>query len=183
MGELVLVGGGAASGKSAFALDLADSKGGQIAFIATAEVRDDEMRIRVKRHQQERQNRTCKFQTFEIPLDVSATIRTLHDIDTVVVDCLGLWLTNLLMRGDTPEQIQNQVDELCSAATETDAAVIIVANEVGLGLVPESTLGRQFRDSNGRAVQAICTASQRAYFAVFGTILQIKPSAMQVEKL
>jgi len=171
--RFVLIGGGARSGKSAFALSLARSLGRRRTFIATAEAKDVEMKNRILRHKEERGE---EFQTVEEPFDLPQVIDTLKNTDVAVIDCLTLWLSNLLLRDETENQILQKVGALISAIEKSSFPVLLVTNEVGMGLVPETPLGRAFRDLTGRAHQALGNKAQEIYFATLGTILKIKPA-------
>lgn len=146
MSRIVLVGGGVRSGKSAFALARARALGGPAArraYVATAQPSDEEMRQRIARHKEERGD---EFVTIEEPLALPERIGGVLGVDVVVVDCLTLWLSNLLLRGDTEEQALAAVEALVRAMLAAPFATVVVSNEVGMGLVPETPLGRLFRD-------------------------------------
>jgi adenosylcobinamide kinase/adenosylcobinamide-phosphate guanylyltransferase len=170
--QVILVGGGSRSGKSAFALTLARRLGERRLFLATAGARDDEMQDRIRLH---RQTRGADFDTVEEPLAVAAVIRDDHTHDVLVVDCLTLWLSNLMLRGDGTERIMEEVEELAKVLTWRSLDAVLVTNEVGLGIVPESALGRTFRDLAGRAHQRLARLADEVYFAVLGTMLRLKP--------
>jgi adenosylcobinamide kinase / adenosylcobinamide-phosphate guanylyltransferase len=177
-GLTVLVGGGVRSGKSAFALVRARALGERRAFIATAEAFDDEMRERAVRHRAERGSAFC---TIEAPRElVSALREAARTADVVVIDCLTLWLSNLLLDGLTPAQIAARTQELCALLPQLEASVVIVSNEVGLGIVPESKLGRQFRDVSGAAHQALAARVDELYFAVMGQLLRLRPAPIEL---
>ncbi|GAC1394835.1 MAG: bifunctional adenosylcobinamide kinase/adenosylcobinamide-phosphate guanylyltransferase [Polyangiales bacterium] len=172
----VLVGGGARSGKSAFALELAMRRGTRRAFVATAEPFDDEMRERIARHAAER---GARFETLEAPRALEATLARLaaerRELDVVVVDCLTLWLSNLLLDALTQEAIERRVEALVAALSAAPFETIVVTNEVGMGLVPETPLGRVFRDVAGRAHQRLARRANEVFFAVLGTVLRLRP--------
>ena len=170
---LILIGGGVRSGKSAFALGLARRLGKCRVYIATAEARDDEMVDRIGRHVRERGS---EFQTQEAPLEVVETAAKVQDADVVVVDCLTLWLSNLLLRGDTEEAILEQVSRLIRTLHEKRFHAILISNEVGMGVVPDSALGRSFRDLCGRAHQALAACADEIYFGAMGALIRLKPS-------
>jgi adenosylcobinamide kinase/adenosylcobinamide-phosphate guanylyltransferase len=170
--QLVLVGGGTRSGKSAFALSLARRLGERRLFLATAQPGDEEMRARILHHQQ---MRGTDFDTIEEPLDVPAVLRRGSDYDVVVFDCLTLWLANLLLQDQGPEAVLPRLDELAAVLACRSLHVLVVTNEVGMGLVPETALGRAFRDLAGLAHQRLSGLADEVYFAVLGTILRIKP--------
>jgi adenosylcobinamide kinase / adenosylcobinamide-phosphate guanylyltransferase len=166
MTELIFVTGGARSGKSSFALEKARELGGDdVTFVATAERSDDEMTDRIARHQLERPK---AWKTFEAPREV-----LIADLKTrvVLLDCLSLLVSNLLLDGLAEETILERVRNLLEPRTQT---LIVVSNEVGMGLVPEYPLGRQFRDVLGRANQIVARASTKAFFLVSGIPLRLK---------
>ena len=169
MGRLILVGGGARSGKSAFALKLACQLGQRRIFLATAEPGDAEMGQRITRHRQERGD---DFETLEEPLDVPQALVGVS-CEVVVLDCLTLWLSNLLCGEDG--QIDQRVDQLLETATSAPWSLIVVTNEVGFGLVPESSLGRAFRDVCGRVHQRVAEVADEIYLAVLGTVVKLDP--------
>jgi adenosylcobinamide kinase/adenosylcobinamide-phosphate guanylyltransferase len=170
--HLILIGGGVRCGKSELALTLARRLGRRRLFLATAQGGDDEMRQRIDRH---RRTRGDDFHTLEEPLAVSEVLRQAHDHDVVVIDCLTLWLTNLLLDGRNPDSVLRCVAELADVLREKPAHSIIVTNEVGLGLVPESALGRTFRDVAGLAHQHLATVADEVYFGALGMMLRLKP--------
>jgi adenosylcobinamide kinase/adenosylcobinamide-phosphate guanylyltransferase len=174
--QVALVGGGARSGKSRFALSLARRLGIRKAFVATAEARDQEMAERIAHHQHERGG---EFETIEEPLTI-ATALTRLEADVVVVDCLTFWLANLLLRGDNAEQILDQVDGLITVLRDLPLHAILVTNEVGMGLVPDHPLGRAFRDVCGMAHQRLSRTADQVYYAVLGTILRLRPGPVEV---
>ena len=174
----ILIGGGVRSGKSAFALERARALGSRRVFIATAEAWDDEMRARITRHREER---THEFSTLEAPRELVPALReAASHADVVVIDCLTLWLSNLLLDGLTQEQIGARVSELERAITDSQAPVIVVSNEVGLGIVPESKLGRVFRDVSGASHQALARRCDELYFAVMGQLLRLRPGPVEL---
>ncbi len=175
--ELVLVGGGVRSGKSAFALSLARRLGGRRTFVATAQPFDHEMRDRIAAHQAEREG---DFATVEAPLDLPGALVALAAAppDVVVVDCLTLWLSNLLLRGDRPEAIALEVSRLANLLQASPFHAVLVTNEVGMGVVPESALGRAFRDVAGRAHQVLARRADRVFLAALGCILRLRPAPL-----
>jgi adenosylcobinamide kinase/adenosylcobinamide-phosphate guanylyltransferase len=171
--QVILVGGGTRSGKSDFALALARRLGDRRLFVATAQPGDDEMRARIRRH---RETRGPDFQTLEEPLAIVELLRGLRDCDVVVLDCLTLWLANLLLRGDEPEAVLRQVEDLAGVLDRRQVHAVIVTSEVGLGLVPETPLGRTFRDVAGLAHQRLAGMADEVYFGVLGVLLRLKPA-------
>lgn len=173
MGRIVLIGGGARSGKSRFALDYATQLGGPRLFVATAKADDDEMRERISRHRDERGD---AFITREEPIDVVTAMGEAASANVVVVDCLTLWMSNLLLEGASDEDVERRVQELVRAIQMRDPIVLLVTNEVGLGIVPEHPLARRFRDLAGRAHQEIAASADEVYLGAMGCILRLKPS-------
>ncbi|KYF72083.1 bifunctional adenosylcobinamide kinase/adenosylcobinamide-phosphate guanylyltransferase [Sorangium cellulosum] len=174
--RIALVGGGVRSGKSAFALALGRSLGARRAFIATAEPFDDEMRARIAAHARERGD---EFTTIEEPVALPERIAALSSVDVVVVDCLTLWLSNLLLRDETEgrelDRIEARIEDLAAAVESATPHVVLVSNEVGMGVVPESRLGRAFRDLAGRAHQRLNRSASELYVAVMGAVLRLRP--------
>jgi adenosylcobinamide kinase/adenosylcobinamide-phosphate guanylyltransferase len=172
----VLVGGGARSGKSRFALARALALGARGRFIATAEPSDDEMSARIARHRDERGGR---LRTVEAPLDLPAALDADGDHDVVLVDCLTLWLSNLLVRGATADEALARVEELAAAVARRRVPVVLVTNEVGMGLVPETPLGRAFRDVAGLAHQRLARDADEINVAVLGVVLRLRPGPVE----
>jgi adenosylcobinamide kinase/adenosylcobinamide-phosphate guanylyltransferase len=175
--RIVLIGGGARSGKSAFALELARGSGPRRAFVATAQAFDDEMRVRIAAHARSRGD---DFKTIEEPLALAATLAELRDIDVVVVDCLTLWLSNLLLRDEGEARILEQVDALARVLERRPCQVILVTNEVGMGLVPETPLGRAFRDLAGHTHQRLAGIADEIYLAVLGVVVRLRPEPVSI---
>ncbi len=173
----VLVLGGARSGKTGFAERLAMRAGTRPAYLATAEALDAEMRERVAAH---RQQRAHQFTTIEEPLRLSAAIRhAASQHDAILVDCLTLWITNLLIAN---EDVAGAVDELVTTLRATpDTRAILVSNEVGLGIVPDNALARTFRDLAGAAHQRLAEICDDAYFVVAGLPLVLKGQPPEIE--
>lgn len=167
---IILVGGGSRSGKSRQALEIARACGQRLAFIATAEARDDEMRDRIERH---RHDRGPDFTTHEEPLEIVRLLRELDGrFDAIVIDCLTLWLGNLLIDGRS--DMDCEFTSLVRTASEAEAAVILVTNEVGCGIVPENPLARKFRDEAGRLNQLAASAATEVFWMAFGIPLRLK---------
>lgn len=177
--RIVLVGGGVRSGKSGFALRLAEQLGTRRAFVATAEVNDAGMRERVARHQRERAGR---FETMEEGRDLPGRLASLSGFDVVVVDCLTLWLAQLLVQGLSMDEMLGRVDALIRVLLERRFHAVVVTNEVGMSVHPETELGRRFQDLAGWSHQRVSQASDEIYLAVLGTILRIHPAGLAIEK-
>jgi adenosylcobinamide kinase/adenosylcobinamide-phosphate guanylyltransferase len=172
----VVVGGGARSGKSAFALSYARRLGERRVFLATAEALDDEMDARIRRHRDERGG---AFRTLEEPRDLPGALSRLDDADVVVVDCLTLWLSNLLVAGAGAGQVRASIDELAEVLERRRFATLLVTNEVGMGIVPETPLGRLFRDLAGWAHQRLAAAADEIYLAALGVVLRLHPAPVE----
>ena len=169
--KIVLVGGGTRSGKSALALSLARELGARRAFVATARAYDDEMRARIDRHRRERET---AFETFEEPLDLPGVLRRIAGPDVVVVDCVTHWLSNLLVDGHSTEAILERLDAALTVLAERRFHTVLVTNEVGMSVHPESPLGRAFVEVTGFANQRLSRAADDVHFAVLGTSLLLR---------
>lgn len=175
MAKILLVLGGARSGKSAFAVDLARGYK-RVTYLATARILDDEMAERVRRH---RQLRPTTWQTVESPTDADMKILELEgSTDLVLLDCLTLYVTNLLLDKNQLEAkeayILEAVERLCHSSREVSFDVIMVSNEVGLGIIPAHPLSRQFMDIAGLVNQYIAREAEAVYFLVAGIAKRIK---------
>lgn len=165
---LILVTGGARAGKSAFAQERAGALGASgVSFIATAEALDEEMRRRILRHRQER---PAQWETLEEPLHVPRALG-LSRHSVVLLDCLTLWVSNLM---HARQEVLPEVAKLLAIRAETDKTLIVVSNEVGMGVVPENALARQYRDLLGQASQQVAEEANAAYLLVSGIPLKIK---------
>ncbi|MET0340858.1 MAG: bifunctional adenosylcobinamide kinase/adenosylcobinamide-phosphate guanylyltransferase [Polyangiales bacterium] len=172
-GLFIVVGGGVRSGKSAFAVRRALSLGTRRTFLATAEPFDDDMRARARAHREERGD---DFATVEAPRALcEALAEAARSADVVLVDCLTLWLSNLLLAERTQAEIAAEVARLADVVAASPAHVVLVTNEVGMGVVPDSSLGRAFRDVAGRAHQALAARADELYFAMMGQLLRLRP--------
>ncbi len=169
----ILIGGGARSGKSRYAQQRAEALPGPRAYLATAQALDAEMEERIARHRADR-GPAWKM-TLEEPFAIAPVLeRAGGDFGVILVDCVTLWLSNLLGRGDSDEGILQQVGELGETVTRVPADIIIVTNEVGLGLVPENPLGRRFRDLAGFANQILAAACEEVCFTLWGLPQRLK---------
>jgi len=178
--RLVLIGGGARSGKSRFALARAQALGARRLFIATAERSDDEMRDRIARHRAER---GAAFDTLEEPRALPEALAADRDHDVVVVDCLTIWISNLLVGGAAPGAVEGRVADLLAALGRRRSHVVVVSNEVGMGLVPETPLGRVFRDLTGQAHQRLAAVADELYLAAMGVVLRLRPGPVDEMKV
>ena len=167
--SLTFILGGARSGKTSHALARARQLSqGPLIMIATAQALDAEMTERIARHQAERDE---AWTTIEAPLDLAGAVRGLASGDVAVIDCLTLWLTNQML---AEAQIAPAVDDLIDALTQSPAALIVISNEVGQGIVPDNALGRRFRDEAGRLNQRIAATADRACLIVAGMRLDLQ---------
>jgi len=168
----IFVLGGARSGKTAYAERLAQQLGRAPAYLATAKALDAEMAERVANHKAQRHHR---FATIEEPLDLAgALLAARHDHDLIVVDCLTLWLSNLLGSGG---DVGAAVDALVTVLdTLSETRIILVSNEVGGGIVPENKLARSFRDLAGSTHQRVATVAGNVYFIAAGLPMALKGS-------
>jgi len=170
MGRIILITGGARSGKTAFALRGAMEHEAPRLYIATAEALDTEMNERINAHKRER--RELGFDTIEEPLDVAASLKGSGDkYGSVLLDCLTLWLSNVMAKGLEPE---DEGRRLVEALKSTGAPVYVVTNEVGLGIVPGNELARAFRDNAGRLNAMVAAEADEAWLMVSGLPLRIK---------
>lgn len=180
MGKLTFILGGARSGKSAYAQKLAEKHGGRVTFLATATASDDEMRLRIKRHRNER---PADWSTLEIPHSIAATLSVDSlQADVVVLDCITLLVTNLLFLNgfDSPDEnaatlrVDAEMTALLTLIENNSAHWIIVSNEVGLGVVPEYPLGRIYRDLLGRANRQLAAHAEKVTWLVAGIPVPIE---------
>jgi adenosylcobinamide kinase/adenosylcobinamide-phosphate guanylyltransferase len=172
MGKIIFVVGGSRSGKSSYALRLAQKRRGKVAFVATGEGNDKEMKQRILLHQA---GRPAHWQTFEEPLDISATLGKLDKtFSTVIIDCLTLYVSNLLLKRHSGAGIEKNIEKTIRLLNKAPYVSLVVSNEVGLGVVPASKLGRKFRDIAGRANQQVAAAADTVFFMVSGLPLRLK---------
>lgn len=169
MPPVTLVLGGARSGKSRFAEDLAAASGLARTYVATAEVWDDEMRERIAHH---RARRDGTWTTVDAPLDLPEALPAASGRDRIVlVDCLTLWLSNVMLAG---RDVEAAIDALLAALAAISGPAILVSNEVGSGIVPDTRLGRDFRDHQGRLNQRVAAVADRVTLVVAGLPLDLK---------
>jgi adenosylcobinamide kinase / adenosylcobinamide-phosphate guanylyltransferase len=162
--SLVVLIGGARSGKSSLAVRLAARAGSPVTVIATGEARDAEMAERIELHRAER---PADWATVEEPLGLAAALAVVPAPHTVIVDCLSLWVSNLLEHGEEPDE------DVAALAGSRDGLTVAVTNEVGLGIVPVNELARRYRDVLGRVNAAWVAASEQSFFVVAGRALEL----------
>jgi len=173
LNKTVFVLGGCRSGKSSYALETAQKFSGDTnVFFATCIPRDDEMKLRVAQHQQERSRH---WHTVEAPIHLpQAIVAAGGEAGVLLVDCLTLWISNLLMENYDSEQILDQVQSLTRAVSSATCPVILVSNEVGTGIVPENKLARLYRDLVGSTNQAVAECTDQVVWVVAGIPVTIK---------
>jgi adenosylcobinamide kinase/adenosylcobinamide-phosphate guanylyltransferase len=165
--RLTLVLGGARSGKSRFAEELVMRVAPPWTYVATAEAFDDEMTERIAHH---RQRRDANWQTLDAPRDLATAVSGLAG-GPALIDCLTLWLSNVMLAGG---DVEAESERLLAALGSAPGPLVAVSNEVGLGLVPETPLGRAFRDAQGRLNQRVAAAADRVIFMAAGLPLSLK---------
>ncbi len=177
--RLTLVLGGVRAGKSSYAQRLASEGGGRVLFVATAEAGDSDMATRIQAH---RRDRPPDWDTLEEPVDlVGALSGVANRYDTVLLDCLTLWVSNLLLRSTDIDSsrtgILTETEWLLDVFRRGSASWVVVSNEVGLGVVPPTRLGRVFADELGRVNQFVAAAADDVYFMAAGLAMPLKESS------
>jgi len=180
--NLILILGGARSGKSRFAQQLAEKFGGKVLFVATGQPLDDEMASRIEEH---RKKRPQNWRTLEIDIKVGQKLRErIADVDVVLLDCLTLLVSNVILNrvGNSEEAsfagaekyVMAELENLIACMDKHESIFIVVSNEVGLGLVPDNKLGRVYRDLLGKANQLLAQHADEVYFMASGIPVKIK---------
>ncbi len=183
MGKIVLVTGGSRSGKSTFAEKYAAKYGKHVAYIATAQVYDEEMQYRVDLHQQ---RRPSSWKTYECPYEAEKAIcNASKEHDMILFDCITLYITNALLREYREQEIAHHyevmtaaIKRLIESAQGSNSTVIFVTNEVGSGIVPGDALSREYRDLAGLANQLVAEAADEVYLVTCGLATEIKRNAI-----
>ncbi len=165
--------GGARSGKSALALQMARAGTAPVTFIATAQARDAEMSERIAAHRSER---PPAWSTVEAPLHLDLALRDEPDGTTVVIDCLTLWVTNLIESGYDDGSVGRAAEDVARRAGDRPGHVVVVSNEVGSGLVPMEALSRRYRDLLGRVNTTFCNHAGQALLVVAGRVVPLVPA-------
>jgi adenosylcobinamide kinase/adenosylcobinamide-phosphate guanylyltransferase len=168
--SLTFLVGGASSGKSALAVRTASEWAGPVVFVATAEARDAEMAARIERH---RAGRPDGWTTVEEPLDVAGALANAPEDALVVLDCLTLWTANALEAGWADQAVAEAAADAAALAAARSAPTVVVSNEVGMGLVPGTPLGRRYRDVLGAVNAIFAAAAKRACLVVAGRTLEL----------
>lgn len=167
--KIVFVTGGARSGKSAFALKEASMLPGKKAYIATAEALDEEMQLRIENHKRQRGD---DWITYEEPIKIADVIKNIEDrYSVIVIDCLTLWLSNLFLSN---KNIEKEIESFYCSLSIVRCPLFIVSNEVGMGIVPDNELARQFRDMAGFLNQQVAEIADEVYMVVAGIPVKIK---------
>lgn len=188
-GKLVLVTGGARSGKSEFAEKYVLHYGARCAYIATAEILDDEMAERVRLHQARRPQ--TRWINFEAPYNAYEVMQeAAQQADTVLFDCLTLYMSNLLYGKNAPEgtteqkaqAVKAEIGKLLAAARQSGKTVVFVTNEVGAGIVPENAMAREYRDIAGWVNQQVAEVADSVFYCVAGQAVDMKKLAFKFEE-
>lgn len=172
----ILITGGARAGKSSFAQKLAAESGGKVLFVATAEARDEDMRRRIEKHQK---SRPSNWKTLESPSEVAKAIsQNGGEYEVIVIDCITMLVSNVMLAADDERTAEsaviNEIEALIKAMQTKPSAFIVVSNEVGLGIVPDNELSRNYRDLLGRANQLMAQYADEVYFMVAGIPVKIR---------
>lgn len=176
MKEITFVTGGGRSGKSRYALSLAQDYQGKRIFIATSEPFDDEMRVRIKKHREERGG---SFITIEEPLDLGGALDSLStDVDVVVIDCLTVWLGNLMHRQEALASDAPEILKFIEMLDNPSCNLIVVSNEVGMGIIPNNAMARCFRDLAGTLNQRVAEHADRVILMVSGIPVYVKGGSL-----
>lgn len=173
-GALTFLVGGARSGKSTLAVQLGEHHGGAVHFIATAETFDDDLRDRVARHRAERPQ---SWTTAEVPVELPTALTEAPADAFVIVDCLTVWLGNLLVHTIDPQRRAQYGHDMVAALREraaTTSPVVVVSNEVGLGIHPDTPMGRDYRDELGRLNQLVAAVADTSLLMVAGRALRLE---------
>jgi len=172
MAKILFITGGARSGKSRLAESLAEGFGTPLCYIATGQALDTEMEERISAH---RTRRGGNWHTVEEPLRLAETIRNVDgSFQAILVDCITLWLTNLLLTNEDTDKVIAKVGALVEVMPKGKTPLILVSNEVGMGIVPENALARKFRDLAGKANQMLASAADEAYVTFNGIPIRLK---------
>ena len=187
LGKIILVTGGARSGKSSFAEQYAAKTGGKIAYIATAQILDEEMKYRVDLH---KKRRPINWITYESPYDAEQAIKQASsEVEVVLFDCLTLYVSNMLCSDQMPtlenerySYVKNKIGLLINAVKNSNLTVIFVTNEVGMGIVPINQMAREYRDLAGLTNQMMAAVADCVYLVISGMAVDVKKIAINLEE-
>jgi len=168
--SLTVLLGGARSGKSSLAVDIGHRHGGAVCFVATAPAVDDDMEQRIERHRAER---PADWTTVEVPIELHDALGGVGDDALVIIDCLTLWVSNLMYAGRSDDQIREAAAATSALAAERAGPVVAVSNEVGMGIHPDTPLGRRYRDVLGWVNQTWVVASTTSLLLVAGRAIEL----------
>jgi adenosylcobinamide kinase/adenosylcobinamide-phosphate guanylyltransferase len=171
MKKIIFITGSVRSGKSNFAVKFAKSSKKKVVFLATCRPLDDEMKKRVKKH---RKTRPKTWKTIEEHMDIASIIKKLEKNEIILIDCLTLWISNLLLSRFSEREIFKKIKEFIMTVKEANCSIIMVSNEVGWGIVPDNKLSRLFRDIAGTLHQKIAKVCDEVYLTVAGIPIEIK---------
>jgi len=172
MGEIIFITGGVRSGKSSYAVKLAQATNREVIFLATGSANDEEMKKRINLH---RKTRPSRWRTIEEEKNVAFVLLNIKPPrKTIIIDCLGFLVSNLLLDHQEEESIIRRVEEIARLILESSHTAIVVSNEVGWGVVPESLLGRKFRDVLGKTNQIMAKYAREVYLMVSGMPIKLK---------
>lgn len=171
-GKIIFILGGARSGKSSYAVALAKKYRRKITFIATARPFDEEMKERIKKHRESRPN---TWRTIEEEIDIEFLLQKLNkENEIIIIDCLTVWVANLQLKYKNKEKIENKIRCFLKVLENIKSKVIIISNEVGLGIVPDNKISRDYRDILGWLNQEVAKLSSEVCFLISGIPLKVK---------
>lgn len=175
MSKIIFITGGARSGKSSFAEKLAKQNGKRLVYIATGEPKDEEMLKRIKKHKQRRKGELCSWKTIEEPVYLVKTLSNIKTkVDTALLDCITLWINNLIELGIKDREIMNEAKKLISVINKNKFKTIVVSNDVGAGIVPINPLARRYRDLLGTINQLVAKKADIVYQMFSGIPIKLK---------
>ena len=172
--------GGARSGKSSLAVEIGRRHHGPVSFVATAPALDADMRQRIDRHRAER---PADWVTVEAPIDLSDALRSTDDDTLVIIDCLTLWVSNLMYAGRSDDQVRDAAASASALAAACPGSVVAVSNEVGMGIHPDTPLGRRYRDLLGWVNQTWAAAATTSLLMVAGRAIELTDPWLHLDDL
>ena len=169
MSAITFLLGGVRSGKSALAVEIGERHDGAVLFVATAQPFDDDLTLRIDRHRRDRP----QWPTIEAPMDLAAAVASSDPAALVIVDCLTVWVANLLHHGSTPEAVIHDADALVTRLLAREGPAVVVSNETGMGVHAETPLGRCYADLLGTVNTLVAAAADRTLLLVAGRVLAL----------